>query len=54
MRAMAMESLRFEFCAPMTGGGSSEHTWKALIALAEAMEKDNETRKQVREQACRP
>jgi hypothetical protein len=37
-----------EFCAPMTGGGQSEKTWYALIALAEAIEQDNETRKQPR------
>jgi hypothetical protein len=37
-----------EFCAPMTGGGQSEATWHALLALYEAMKKDNE-RPQVRQ-----
>jgi len=31
-----------EFCTVGSGGGRSEHTRKALIALIEAIEKDNE------------
>ncbi|MGC1583319.1 MAG: hypothetical protein WA766_17675 [Candidatus Acidiferrales bacterium] len=37
-----------EFCTPMTGGGQSEKTWEALIALAEAMDEDNKAYKQNR------
>ena len=36
-----------EFCAPMTGGGSSENTWNALLRLAQAMESDNQNRPQI-------
>ena len=35
-----------EFCGPMTGGGSSENTWKALLQLAAAMDDDNKQRPQ--------
>lgn len=41
-------SASVEFCAPMTGGGSSERTWKALRALFDSMEQDNKERAQVR------
>lgn len=34
-------SAAIEFCIPMTGGGSSEHTHRALAALMVAMERDN-------------
>jgi hypothetical protein len=37
-----------EFCTPMTGGGSSEHTHKALCELMVAMERDENERKQHR------
>lgn len=37
-----------EFCMPMTGGGQSERTHKALVALLDAMEADNKEREQVR------
>lgn len=30
-----------EFCAPGAGGGGSHRTWKALHALAVAMQEDN-------------
>jgi hypothetical protein len=30
-----------EFCAPVSGGGRSPETWKALHALAVAMRADN-------------
>lgn len=43
------QQVALEFCTPMTGGGSSEHTHKALCALMVAMEKDNVERKQNRE-----
>lgn len=43
------QQVALEFCTPMTGGGSSEHTHKALCALMVAMEKDNQERKQDRE-----
>lgn len=33
-----------EFCIPGIGGGRSMHTHKALRALAEAMERDNQER----------
>lgn len=33
-----------EFCTVGAGGGRSSHTRKALVALAEAIEKDNEER----------
>lgn len=39
-----------EFCMPMTGGGQGERTHKALVALLEAMQADNEERLQVRGQ----
>lgn len=45
------EYAQIEFCMPMTGGGSSEHTHKALCALMVAMEKDEQERKQHREAA---
>lgn len=38
-----------EFCTPMTGGGQSPHTHKALCQLMVAMEKDEQERKQYRE-----
>jgi hypothetical protein len=41
-------SATVEFCAPMTGGGSSERTWKALRALFDSMEQDNKELAQVR------
>lgn len=37
-----------EFCMPMTGGGQSAHTHKALRDLAIAMQKDEDERKQDR------
>ena len=38
-----------EFTTPMSGGGNSEHTWKALVALYEAMKADNDERPQTRQ-----
>lgn len=36
-----------EFTTPMAGGGQSENTWKAIIALFDAMKEDNK-RPQIR------
>ena len=41
-------SAHVEFTTPMAGGGQSENTWSALVALYEAMKKDNDTRAQLR------
>lgn len=30
-----------QFCTPMRGGGKSPYTWRALVALARAMNADN-------------
>jgi hypothetical protein len=42
-----------EFCIPMTGGGQSQHTHRALCALMVAMEQDNQEREQHREPSIR-
>ena len=43
------EMAHVEFTSPISGGGNSERTWKALVALYEAMKADNDDRPQTRQ-----
>lgn len=44
-----LQMAQAEFTTPMSGGGQSERTWKALREIYKAMQEDNRERAQTRD-----